>query len=142
MSLMQAKPSGVSPAGVSGGLVDYDANELVTRCLEGDADAWARFVALHRGFVYSICYSMTASSRDAEDLVQDVLVRIHSRLSSFDVERGDLRGWITVLTRNQVVDHFRRSRMQRNSVSMDEGWDMPDEFVLADHLPDESPSPH
>ena len=122
--------------------MEQDWADIVRRCQQGDADAWQEFVEAHRGFVYSLCYSITGSSRDADDLVQDAFIKIHNHLSSFDSNRGDLRGWITVLTRNQLVDHFRRSRLQRMTVSMDAGWDNNETFMLADQLQDESPSPH
>jgi RNA polymerase sigma-70 factor (ECF subfamily) len=122
--------------------VEQDWTDIIRRCQQGDADAWKEFVEAHRGFVYSLCYSITGSSRDADDLVQDAFIKIHNHLAGFDPARGDLRGWITVLTRNQLVDHFRRSRMQRATVSMDAGWEGNDTFLLADQLEDASPSPH
>ena len=122
--------------------MEQDWSEIVRRCQQGDSDAWKELVEAHRGFVYSLCYSITGSSRDADDLVQDAFIKIHSRLSSYQSARGDLRGWITVLTRNQVVDHYRRSRLQRMTVSMDAGWETSDSFMLAEQLEDERPSPH
>ena len=50
---------------------------------------------------------------DAEDLTQDVFLKIYSNLASFDTGRGSLQVWITTMTRNLLVDNFRRTRNQR-----------------------------
>ena len=55
--------------------MEQDWSEIVRRCQQGDSDAWKEFVEAHRGFVYSLCYSITGSSRDADDLVQDAFIK-------------------------------------------------------------------
>ena len=62
------------------------------------------------------CMGFVIGSResgDAEDLTQDVFLKIYSNLSSFDTARGSLQVWITTMTRNLLVDNFRRTRNQR-----------------------------
>ena len=63
--------------------------------------------------VYGLCYRFTGNAADAEDLTQDVFLKIYSNLSSFDTARGSLQVWITTMTRNLLVDNFRRTRNQR-----------------------------
>jgi RNA polymerase sigma-70 factor, ECF subfamily len=118
------------------------AAELVTRCKSGDAVAWAELVQSYHGLVYSLCYSFTRASADAEDLTQDVFVKIYSNLCSYDSERGDLGGWITAVTRNQLVDYFRRTRLQRATDSLDAGWEEPGALPPAHRLPDERANAH
>ena len=60
---------------------------------------------------------------DAEDLTQDVFLKIYSNLASFDTSRGSLQVWITTMTRNLLVDNFRRTRNQRATGSLDDGWE-------------------
>ena len=59
--------------------------------------------------VYGLCYRFTGNAADAEDLTQDVFLKIYSNLASFDLARGSLQVWITTMTRNLLVDNFRRT---------------------------------
>jgi RNA polymerase sigma-70 factor (ECF subfamily) len=101
--------------------IDWPA--LVRRCLDGDSSAWTELVAAQQRRVYALCYRFTASSHDAEDLTQDVFIKLYGNLASFDAAKGSFQTWITTLTRNLLVDHFRRSRQQRVTDSMDAGWE-------------------
>jgi RNA polymerase sigma-70 factor (ECF subfamily) len=122
--------------------------ELVQLCLDGDDKAWARLVEEYRGLVYSICYLFCGSTQDAEDLVQDSFLKIWMNLRSYDPARGELKGWIATVTRNQRVDRFRRSGQQRLTDSIDSAsctggsWDKPDGMPLAQRIPDSRPTPH
>lgn len=119
-----------------------EAALLVRRCMNGDASAWAEMVRSHHKRVYGLCFRFTGNPADAEDLTQDVFLKIYSNLPSFDAARGSLPVWITTLTRNLLVDNFRRSRNQRATGSLDEGWDGSDELKPIDRLMAADPSPH
>jgi RNA polymerase sigma-70 factor (ECF subfamily) len=119
--------------------------ELVQLCLNGDDGAWANLVEEYRGLVYSICYLFCGSTQDAEDLVQDTFLKIWMNLASYDPSRGELKGWIATVTRNQRVDRFRRSSQQRRTDSMDstaESWNQSDAMPLALRIADQRPTPH
>ena len=96
---------------------------LVRRCIAGDADAWASLVRAQQRRVYGLCYRFTGSPTDAEDLTQEVFLKLYRNLGSFDLEKGSFQTWMTTLTRNLLVDHFRRSRQDRATSSLDQGWD-------------------
>ena len=113
----------VDPAGA----MQAETALMVRRCLNGDSSAWAEMVRTHHKRVYGLCYRFTGNATDAEDLTQDVFVKIYSNLSSFDAARGSLPVWITTMTRNLLVDNFRRTRNQRATGSLDEGWDTSDD---------------
>jgi RNA polymerase sigma-70 factor, ECF subfamily len=110
--------------------------------MDGDSGAWAELVRTHHRRVYGLCYRFTGNAADAEDLTQDVFLKIYSNLSSFDMGRGSLQVWITTMTRNLLVDNFRRTKNQRATGSLDEGWDVTDELRPVDRLTSEGPSPH
>lgn len=126
--------------------IDREWADVVRRCLQGDSFAWAELVRAHHGRVYSVCYRFTNSSHDAEDLTQDVFLKVYGSLRSFDTARGSLAVWITTLTRNHLVDHYRRTRMQRASESLDAGWeDTTGEAGFSSmgmRLEDSRPGPH
>jgi RNA polymerase sigma-70 factor (ECF subfamily) len=110
--------------------------------MDGDSGAWAELVREHHRKVYGLCYRFTGSAADAEDLTQDVFLKIYSNLASFDMGRGSLQVWITTMTRNLLVDNFRRTKNQRATGSLDDGWDQSEELKPIDRLTSQNPSPH
>lgn len=101
-----------------------ETNALVRRCLQGDSHAWRQIVESQHRRVYGLCYRFTGSAGDAEDLTQDVFLKVYRNLKTFDVERGSFPTWLTTLTRNLLVDHFRRTRVEQTTHSLDAGWDI------------------
>ncbi len=122
--------------------LEIDWSQIVRRCMDGDSGAWAQLVREHHRRVYGLCYRFTGSSADAEDLTQDGFLKIYSNLASFDMGRGSLQVWITTMTRNLLVDNFRRTRNQRATGSLDDGWDQTEELKPIDRLTSQGPSPH
>ena len=119
-----------------------DWSAIIRRCMKGDSGAWAELVRAHHRRVYSLCYRFTGNATDAEDLTQDVFLKIYSNLTSFDSARGSLQVWITTMTRNLLVDNFRRTRNQRATSSLDEGWESSEELAPVERLSSKAPSPH
>ncbi len=122
--------------------LEIDWSQTVRRCMDGDSAAWAELVRTHHRRVYGLCYRFTGSATDAEDLTQDVFLKIYSNLGSFDCARGSLQVWITTMTRNLLVDNFRRSKHLRATSSLDDGWDQTEELKPIDRLVTRDPSPH
>src|SRR6202166_3265193 len=122
--------------------LEVDWCQTVQRCMDGDSGAWAELVRTHHRRVYGLCYRFTGSPADAEDLTQDVFLKIYSNLASFDTTRGSLQVWITTMTRNLLVDNFRRTKNQRATGSLDEGWEAVEELKPIDRLVAQGPSPH
>jgi RNA polymerase sigma-70 factor (ECF subfamily) len=92
---------------------------LVRQCIAGDQHAWQQLVTAQHRRIYGICYRFTGSASDADDLTQDVFIKLYRNLSSFDIDKGNFVTWMTTLTRNLLVDHFRRTRMERATDSLD-----------------------
>ena len=123
-------------------VLEADWQIVVQRCLDGDSVAWGELVKAHHRRIYSLCYRFTGSPHDAEDLTQDVFVKVYGNLTTFDLARGSFQTWITTLARNLLVDHFRRTKQQRVTDSMDAGWDESEELPMADRLASAGPSQH
>jgi RNA polymerase sigma-70 factor, ECF subfamily len=116
-------------------------SKLVRQCIAGDPQAWQQLVVSQHRRIYAICYRFTGSSSDAEDLTQDVFLKLYRNLSSFDSQKGSFQTWIITLARNLLVDHFRRTRLDRASDSMDASFDGEEDGpTMADRLADPSPS--
>jgi RNA polymerase sigma-70 factor (ECF subfamily) len=99
--------------------LDADA-QLVERCLSGQDAAWEELVKLHTRRVYSICYRFTNSDAEAQDLSQDVFMRVFKNLKSFRAGEGLFVVWLTRLTRNLLIDHYRRTRLERATESIED----------------------
>jgi len=123
-------------------LEDQQTAVLVHRCLAGDAAAWEGIVRLYNKRIYNLCYRFTNSPDDAEDLTQEVFIRVYRTMGSYNVEKGAFTTWLTTLTRNMLVDHFRRSKQARMTDSMDAGMGRDEDSApLSDRIPDPGPSP-
>ena len=95
-------------------------SDLVERCLAGDESAWEDLVRMHTRRVYSIAYRFTGNDTQAQDLTQDVFLRVFRRLKSFRAGEGSFQVWLARLTRNLLIDHYRRSRLERASDSIED----------------------
>jgi RNA polymerase sigma-70 factor (ECF subfamily) len=86
---------------------------LIERCLSGEQGAWEDLVKLYTKRVYGICYRFTGRDNEAQDLTQDVFLRVFKTLGSFRAGEGSFVVWLTRLTRNLLVDHYRRTKHDR-----------------------------
>jgi RNA polymerase sigma-70 factor, ECF subfamily len=115
---------------------------LVRRCVGGDAAAWEEIVQRYHRRIYNICYRFAGSAEDAQDLTQEVFIKMYRTLSSYDVERGGFMTWITTMTRNLLVDHFRKTKQERVTESLDTvSSDHEDAMPLSEQIPDRGPAP-
>ncbi len=115
---------------------------LVRRCQGGDAAAWEDIVRQFNRRIYNICYRFTGSGDDAEDLTQEVFIRVYRTLDSYDTSRGSFLTWVTTLTRNMLVDHFRKSKYDRVTDSLDAAPSAdPDAPTMGEQLADAGPTP-
>lgn len=101
------------------GTLDQDSS-IVERCLGGDAAAWEDLVRAHTRRVYGICYRFTGRESEAQDLTQDVFLRVFRALGSFRSTEGSFTTWLARLTRNLLIDHYRRTRNERVTDSIEE----------------------
>jgi RNA polymerase sigma-70 factor, ECF subfamily len=92
---------------------------LIRRCKAGDAVAWEALVRQYNRRIYNICYRFTGSTDQAEDLTQEVFVRMYRTLDSYDPERAAFMTWLTTMTRNLLVDHFRKTKYDRSTDSLE-----------------------
>ena len=114
---------------------------LAQQCMAGDQRAWHQLVTSQHKRVFGICFRFTGSQSDAEDMTQDVFLKVYKNLGSFDQARGSFQTWLTTLTRNMLVDQFRRSRLERATESMDASLSGEDDGpTLSERLADSRPS--
>src|SRR6266498_406794 len=93
--------------GASAALIKSDA-ELARRCRAGDSAAWEQVVHEYSRRVFNLAYRFTGRHESAEDLTQEVFVRVYRSLDQYDAQAGDLANWLMRLARNLVIDDYRR----------------------------------
>src|SRR3984893_2150693 len=86
---------------------------LVSRCLRADETAWEELVRLHTRKVYGLCYRFTNSGQEAQDLTQEVFLRVFKTIKTFRSVEGSFGTWLARVTRDFLIDHYRRTRQER-----------------------------
>ena len=99
--------------------MDHDP-ELVSRCLAGEDSAWEALLRVHTRKIYNLCYRFTGRPAEAEDLTQEVFIKIFQTLRSFDAGQGSFPTWLNRVARNHLVDHYRRTKRDRATSSLDD----------------------
>jgi RNA polymerase sigma-70 factor (ECF subfamily) len=85
-------------------------DKLVERCLQGDDSAWEAVVKLFGKRIYNLSYRYTNRKEEAEDLTQDIMIRVYQNLKSYRAESGSFQNWILRVARNLIIDHYRQVR--------------------------------
>lgn len=85
-------------------------NKLVERCLQGDDSAWESVVTSYGKRIYNMSYRYTNRMDEAEDLTQEILIRVYQNLKSYRAESGAFQNWILRVARNLIIDHYRQVR--------------------------------
>jgi RNA polymerase sigma-70 factor (ECF subfamily) len=70
--------------------------------------------------VYNLCYRFTGRPQEAEDLTQEVFLRVYRTLQSYKAVHGGFTTWMTSVTRNLLIDHYRRTKKERMTSSLDD----------------------
>jgi RNA polymerase sigma-70 factor (ECF subfamily) len=96
-----------------------DDGELLRRCRAGDERAWVELVRLHTRRVFSIAYRFTGRVDEAEDLTQEVFVKVYQGLSRYEPAAGSFGTWLSTVARNHAIDRYRRQREDRARVVAD-----------------------
>jgi RNA polymerase sigma-70 factor (ECF subfamily) len=101
-------------------LATNEGAELVRRCRAGDGAAWEEIVQTYSRRVYNLAYRFTSRADSAEDLTQDVFVRVYRSLDQYNPKQGDLQNWLMRLARNLVIDDYRkRQRAPQDDIADD-----------------------
>lgn len=86
--------------------------ELIERCLRGEAAAWEQIVVRFRRRVFHIAYKFTGKHDEAEDLTQEIFLKVFRGLEKFHRD-ADFGTWLSSVARNYCIDHYRASKRER-----------------------------
>src|SRR5215471_16971770 len=91
---------------------------LIQRCLQGDQLAWEQIVKQYWRKVFNVAYKFVGKHDEAEDLTQDIFLKIFKSLDTFD-RRANFQTWLISVSRNLCIDHYRSVRKERETIDRD-----------------------
>lgn len=93
-------------------------DSLIEQCLAGDQLAWEQIVRQNWRKVFNVAYKFVGKHDEAEDLTQDIFLKIFKALKTFD-RRANFQTWIISISRNLCIDHYRSVRKERQTIARD-----------------------
>jgi RNA polymerase sigma-70 factor (ECF subfamily) len=93
-------------------------DDLIERCLSGDQRAWELVVRRHWRKVFNVAYKFVGKHDEAEDLAQDIFLKVFRSLGTFD-QRANFQTWLISVSRNLCIDHYRSVRRERELIDRD-----------------------
>ena len=93
-------------------------DSLIEQCLAGDQAAWEQIVRQNWRKVFNVAYKFVGKHDEAEDLTQDIFLKIFKALNTFD-RRANFQTWIISISRNLCIDHYRSVRKERQTIARD-----------------------
>jgi RNA polymerase sigma-70 factor (ECF subfamily) len=94
------------------------SDALIERCLLGDQSAWEAVVRQYWRRVFNVAYKFVGRHDEAEDLTQDVFLKVFRSLATFD-RRANFQTWLISVSRNLCIDHYRSVRKERETIDRD-----------------------
>jgi len=107
-------PARDQPAAPTGEAIET----LIQRCLNGDQAAWDLIVKQYWRKVFNVAYKFVGKHDEAEDLAQDIFLKIFKSLDTFD-RRANFQTWLISVSRNLCIDHYRSVRKERETIDRD-----------------------
>lgn len=87
-------------------------DDLLPRCRSGDEAAWRELVTLHSRRVFGLAYRFTGRADEAEDLTQEIFIKVYRTLDRYRETDGPFPGWLMTVARNHAIDHYRRRKQE------------------------------
>lgn len=91
-------------------------DRLIEECLNGNQAAWETVVRRHWRKVFNLAYKFVGKHDEAEDLTQDIFLKIFKALATFD-RRANFQTWLISISRNLCIDHYRSVRKERETIA-------------------------
>ena len=92
------------------------SDQLIEECLNGNQAAWETIVRQHRRKVFNLAFKFVGKHDEAEDLTQDIFLKIFKALGTFD-RRANFQTWLISISRNLCIDHYRSVRKERETIA-------------------------
>lgn len=96
-----------------------DDATLIRRIQAGDRHAFRWLIKSHERLVYGVVWKIVRNQADAEDISQEVFLKVHKKLGTFHHE-SKLSTWIAKIAYNQALSHLRKRDILHNSVDVED----------------------
>jgi RNA polymerase sigma-70 factor (ECF subfamily) len=101
---------------------------LVSNVLNGDTDSFSLLVSKYKDGIYNFIYKMTFSREDAEDILQEVFIRVYNNLYKYD-NRWHFSTWLYRIALNVFKSHYSKKKKQRNIDYQEVLSSLPDNLI-------------
>ena len=109
------------------GILDKE-NEMVEKAQRGDIKSFERIVFLYEGFVYNLAYNMFYNQLDAQDVTQEVFIKVYKNINSFKFN-SKFKTWLYRIATNTCIDEYNK---RKNRI-----WELDTEASIDELFPDE-----
>jgi RNA polymerase sigma-70 factor (ECF subfamily) len=89
-----------------------ELNAIVRECLEGRQGAWETLMRTYAKKVFNMAYQFCGSREEAEDLTQDIFLKLYGALRKYDFDR-DFTAWLLTLAKNHLIDAYRKTKWEK-----------------------------
>ena len=104
--------------------------EIVQRCKNGDYEAWNMIVDQYAKTIYNLALNFFANREDAEDITQDVFLKIYNNIDKFREEKS-FKSWVVKISTNYCIDHWRKTKRSARRIELS------DDLMRIDHTPED-----
>jgi RNA polymerase sigma-70 factor (ECF subfamily) len=87
-------------------------DDILPRCRSGDEGAWHELVTLFNRRVFGLAYRFTGRVDEAEDLTQEIFIKVYKTLDRYREADGSFQAWLMAVARNHAIDHYRRRKQE------------------------------
>lgn len=105
---------------------EADDAQLLQIAQNGETEAFGELYGRYAPTVFRFLYAHINDRMDAEDLTEEVFLRVWRRLSSYSEQGVPFLAFLFRIARNTLIDHYRRSGRSKSSMSLDDGKPLPD----------------
>jgi len=95
--------------------------ELLARCRNGEHAAWDTVVRQNHQRIYNLAYRYNGRFDEAEDLTQEIFLKVYRTLHTYNPELGAFETWMMRVSRNCIIDHYRKLKTERRQTDSLEG---------------------
>jgi RNA polymerase sigma-70 factor, ECF subfamily len=92
------------------------SDEVIGRACAGDEAAWDAIVHFYRRRVFNVAYRFVGVHDEAEDLTQDIFLKVFKSLCTFD-RRANFQTWLISVSRNLCIDYYRSRRREHEAIN-------------------------
>jgi len=87
---------------------------IVQECLGGKKGAWEMLVNAYSKRIFNMAYQFTGAYEEAEDMTQEIFIKIYTALAKYDFEKN-FNAWFLTLAKNYLIDQYRKTKWEKKN---------------------------